>query len=526
MSLAITITVVAATPEDVHNRVADLRRAAAQIGVDLRVARFLQWEGYLSSLPLAVMPQIVRHDVSGKAAAMGVPQSFGGLVPQPGRPLLWGEYRKTGEPIRWDRWKATNPHCVVIAESGSGKTYAMSGYVAQDVAMGEDAVLILDPKEHEYRNLTLSLGGAYITLSKVAGYHINPLELPHVSSERSRVINELEVDLLGQRVTFVKAMVLRELRAQGQPLDAVAMNFVEQCLFEVYRERGITSDVATFNRPMPILSDVQHCMERLARNDEHHLRTARAMTLFTAGTVGALFNAPSNIPLDNPLLAIDLSSLLHGRDEMLERLIPPIVGDFFVSVALNRPTGRRYHLVLDEGHALLRTDSGAATLNLIYRVGRSLGFAATVITQSLDDLEHSPVTRVLLENAKTKLLMGLNTDSNAVSRASRLLQLNDKEQAYLATCRREEGIGASGLLLADGQRCKLFVPRWPHTLHRMLTGDVSHRQTAAHSDGDAATGLPHALPMPAAATRRSASDVSHGRPSSMATTAHVYERVP
>ena len=130
------------------------------------------------------------------------------------------------------------------------------------------------------------------------------------------------------------------------------------------------------------------------------------MTLFTRGTVGDLFNHPSNIPTDNPLLALDLSALLRSNDEVLERLIPIIVMDFFVSVAINRPTGRRAHLVLDEAHALLHSEAGARTMQTIFRIGRSLQFKATVITQILDDLDGSDQTRVLLENAKTKLILG------------------------------------------------------------------------------------------------------------------------
>jgi len=39
-----------------------------------------------------------------------------------------------------------------------------------------------------------------------------------------------------------------------------------------------------------------------------------------------------------------------------------------------------------------------------------------VITLSLDDLDGSDQTRVLLENAKTKLILGLNQDSGAIAR--------------------------------------------------------------------------------------------------------------
>ena len=87
-------------------------------------------------------------------------------------------------------------------------------------------------------------------------------------------------------------------------------------------------------------------------------------------TVGDLFNHPSNIPTDTPLLALDLSALLRASDEELERLSPVIVMDFFVTVAINRPTGRRAHLVLDETHALLHSEAGARTLQMIFRIGR------------------------------------------------------------------------------------------------------------------------------------------------------------
>lgn len=144
--------------------------------------------------------------------------------------------------------------------------------------------------------------------------------------------------------------------------------------------------------------------------------------------------------------------------------------DFFVTVAINRPTGRRSHLALDEAHALLHTEVGARTLSTIFRIGRSMDFMATVLTQSLSDLDDSEQTRVLLENAKTKLILGLNRDSDAVERAAALLGLNEQEAAYLASCRLVRGVGSTALLLADGERTPLMIPMWPETLHATLTG--------------------------------------------------------
>lgn len=73
---------------------------------------------------------------------------------------------------------------------------------------------------------------------------------------------------------------------------------------------------------MPTFSDVQQHLAATAPE------LARALTLFTRGTIGDLFNHPSNVPTDNPLLALDLWSLLQSNDETLARLLPVIVMDF------------------------------------------------------------------------------------------------------------------------------------------------------------------------------------------------------
>jgi hypothetical protein len=461
---AVSITIAAPTPEELAVRVDAVRLAASQVGMQLAVARFQQWEGYTEALPFGREALGLLHDTSGQAVAMGMPTATPGLRRHGGLPIVWGEHPRTGAPILWDRWQATNPHALIIAESGSGKTYVTSGLLAQELALGQDALLILDPKFQEYRQLVTSLDGAYISLSSKAGYHINPLELPQLSAERVKQVVALEEDLLGQRIGVVKALVTRELKAMGTHVDAVGMAQIEEAITAAYDVYGISSDPRTFQRDMPTFSDVQGQLEDRAPE------LARAMTLFTRGTVGDLFNHPSNIPTDNPLLALDLSALLRASDEVLERLIPLIVMDFFVTVAINRPTGRRSHLVLDEAHALLHTEAGARTMQTIFRIGRSLQFKATVITQSLSDLDESEQTRVLLENAKTKLILGLNRDSDAVARAAALLGLNEQEEAYLASCRMVKGVGSTALLLADGERTPLMIPMWPETIHQIVTG--------------------------------------------------------
>ena len=73
------------------------------------------------------------------------------------------------------------------------------------------------------------------------------------------------------------------------------------------------------------------------------------------------------------------------------------------------------------------------------------------------------------------LICANNDDKHAVNRATAILRLNEEEAAYLATCRIERGIGATALLLADGERTPLFIPKWPETIHRIVTGTGGDR---------------------------------------------------
>jgi type IV secretory pathway VirB4 component len=387
--------------------------------------------------------------------------------------VLWGQHPHTRQPILWDRWAATNPHMVVIGESGAGTTYHLSGLLVQEWALGDEALLILDPKLQEYRQLVRNLGGAYISLSGRAQHRINPLDLPALTSARLAQLEALDTDLLGERITFVRALIEQELRAQGTPLDGTSLALLERALRMAYDRRGITADPRTFTEERPTFTDVHAALVALADQDTDARDLARALANFCRGTtIGNLFDYPSNIPV-NPLLALDLSTLLRSQDQQLERLLPQVVMDFFVTRAIEQPSGRaRSHLLLDEAHTLLQTAAGSHTLELIFRIGRSMGFAGTVITQGIADLDGSDRTRVLLENSRTKLLLGVNRESGAVGRVAEIVGLNEAEQAYYAQCRLIRGAGALALLLADGQRTQLFVPPWPQTIERAVVGDL------------------------------------------------------
>jgi hypothetical protein len=97
----ITITIAAPTPEELSTRVDAVQLAASQAGIQLGVARFQQWEGWVEALPFAREELGLLHDTSGQAAAMGMPTATPGLQRRGGLPIVWGEHPRTGVPILW-----------------------------------------------------------------------------------------------------------------------------------------------------------------------------------------------------------------------------------------------------------------------------------------------------------------------------------------------------------------------------------------------------------------------------------------
>lgn len=68
---------------------------------------------------------------------------------------------------------------------------------------------------------------------------------------------------------------------------------------------------------------------------------------------------------------------MQGQDQTLQRVIPTLIADYDMTVAM-RGTGRKMELIIDEDWAVLNTAAGTQTIEMLARIGRSLGVAVTV----------------------------------------------------------------------------------------------------------------------------------------------------
>jgi hypothetical protein len=499
------LTVAGADLHELNERTRRLRAACTDAQIQIVACDAQHWEGLLTTAPLG--HDLLRYlfETDTPTLARLLPSSSATLQSGQGAPILYGVRAEgsgagqaVGAPVLLDRFALPSPHQATIAATGGGKTYQQSFALLQRFAHGNCDICVLDPKDQEYRALLEGvLGGTYLVLSDQAEVQLNPLTLPWGDPTSVERLRAIQVDLRARRASLVKQLVASEALARGTPLSGSAEAQLEEAILACYDQRGITGDPATFHRDVPDLRTVATYL------DDHDRDPAlcAALELFTQGLLGRLLHGPRPLPLAIPpsrlrsdvgVLGVDLSTFVQGQDQTLQRVIPALIADYFMTVAM-RGTERKMELIIDEAWAVLNTAAGAQTIEMLARLGRSLGVAVTVITQQIreflfrrvgDQLVPNAAGATFLDNCETILLLrqlrparaGAQDDENPILQAARKLGLTPGEINWLSRCRRDED-GVTGLLLVGREPIPLRIPRAPGPIHALIPG-ASPRQHA------------------------------------------------
>lgn len=504
------LTVAGADLRELNERTRQLRAACTDIQLQIVACDAQHWEGLLTTAPLGYDLLRYLFETDTPTLARLLPSSSAALQGGQGAPILYGVRAEgngagqaVGAPILLDRFALPSPHQATIAATGGGKTYQQSFALLQRFAHGDCDICVLDPKDQEYRALIADvLGGTYLSLSGQADVQLNPLALPWGDAGVVERLRRIQVDLRARRASLVKQLVASEALARGMPLSGSAEAQLEEAVLTCYARRGITGDPATFHADAP---DLRTVAAHLAEQDGDPALRA-ALDLFTHGLLGRLLHGPRPLPLAIPpsrlrgdagVLGVDLSAFVQGQDQTLQRVIPALIADYFMTVAM-RGTGRRMELIIDEAWAVLNTAAGAQTIEMLARLGRSLGVAVTVITQQIreflyrrvgDQLVPNAAGTTFLDNCETILLLrqlrparaGAQDEEHPVLQAARKLGLTPGEINWLSRCRRDAD-GVTGLLLVGREPIPLRIPRAPGPIHALIPG--VNGQAAARAPAD------------------------------------------
>ena len=440
------LSVQAASESELAERVGRLRALCSSLLLHQVPASFRPFEGWLSTLPLALDQLRLRRSFDTEALAASYPFAAADPPLDPNG-TLYG-LTPSGAPILLDRFAGDNYNTVLLARSGAGKSYTAKLEALRLLYRGVQ-VFVIDP-ENEFERLTRAVGGVYLPLAGPDAVTLNPLDLPANGTP----------DSFDERALFLTDLITLLLGGLNPDELAVLDRAVRAC----YAAAGITPDPATHGRPAPLLHDLAATLAA----DPEGARLADRLQPYASGSHAKLFSQPTSARPDGQLVCFSL----RGLPARLQTAALLLTLDA-VWRSLEGPLRKRCVLV-DEAWLLMREPAGAAFLNRLAKSARKRWCGLTTISQDADDLLGSDLGRAIVNNASSQIL--LRQSPQAIEQIGQAFNLTAGERHHLLTCAT-----GHGLLISGDQRLPLQVIASPHE-HQLVTTDPAELTADADTE--------------------------------------------
>jgi type IV secretory pathway VirB4 component len=437
------ITVWADDPADLQATAQRLRALAASLLLDARPATFRALHGWITTLPLGIDGLRLRRTMDTAALAAAFPFASPELAEAGG--VFYGRNAASQGLVFWDRWVQDNHNAVILARSGSGKSYLAKLEALRSLYTGVE-VAVIDP-EDEYRRLAEAVGGVCVRLG-APGVRLNPFDLG------------AEPDALMRRGLFCHTLISVLL---GGPLDPATTAALDRAVITAYQQVGITADPRTWARPAPLLTNLVDALS--AGGDPAAQALAGRLAPYVTGSYRGLFNGATTTKPDGHLVVFCLRDL---PDE-LKAVGTLLALDVIWRRVANLTDRRRRLVVVDEAWLLMHDPEGARFLYRLAKSARKHWAGLTVITQDAADLLGSDLGQAVVANAATQIL--LRQAPQAIDRVACAFGLSDGERAFLLAAGRGEAILAAGT-----QRVSFQATASP-TEHQLVTTDPAELVT-------------------------------------------------
>lgn len=380
---------------------------------NIKVARYQQLDALQSILPRGQDDLRQKRNLDSSSAALAFPFMSSELVQESG--ILYGVNKSNNSLVILDRFSLHNANSIVFAQSGSGKSYATKVEILRQLMQGTK-VIVIDP-EREYKRLTESVNGTYIKLSAKSKNKLNPFDLA-VTYHDKNDLSEHTQDLTE----------IISLMAEGlSPREKAA---VDKAILHIYKKAKSTP---------PLLEDLYAKLSSLGQ-----LKLCERLEKYISGSLADVFNAQTNINLDNRLVIFDIKDL----SESLRQIMMLIISNFVSNQVKARPEKRL--LVIDEGWLLLQHDESARFVAGLVRRARKYYLGVSIISQQANDFLHSDYGRAIASQSSLRILM--RQDTTTIKNVVSEFNLSEYEEHFLLTCGRGDA-----LIIADQNHVAVHI---------------------------------------------------------------------
>jgi conjugal transfer ATP-binding protein TraC len=378
-----------------------------------KVARYQQLEALQSILPRGEDQLGQKRNLDSSSAALTFPFMSSELVQETG--ILYGVNKSNNSLVILDRFSLHNANSIVFAQSGSGKSYTTKVEILRQLMQGTK-VIVIDP-EREYKRLTESVNGTYIKLSAKSKQKINPFDLATTFHN----INDLSEH--AQDLTEVISLMAEGLSSREKAA-------VDKAILTIYRNA---------KKEQPLLEDLYAELQILGQ-----LKLCERLEKYISGSLADVFNAQTNIELNNRLVIFDIKDL----PESLRQIMMLIVSNFVKHQVMAKPEKRL--LIIDEGWMLLEHEESARFVAGLVRRARKYYLGVSIISQQANDFLRSDYGRAIASQSALRILM--RQDTTTIKNVVAEFNLSEYEQQFLLTCERGDA-----LIIADQNHVAIKV---------------------------------------------------------------------
>jgi conjugal transfer ATP-binding protein TraC len=369
-----------------------------------KVARYQQLEALQSILPRGEDQLKQERNLDSSSVALTFPFMSAEMVQESG--ILYGVNKSNNSLVILDRFSLPNANSITFAESGSGKSYTTKVEILRQLMQGTK-VIVIDP-EREYKRLSESVSGTYIKLSATSEEKINPFDLATTLRSRNNLPEHV------QDLTEVVSLMAEGLH----PHEKAA---IDKALLRIYSDAD----------KQPLLSDLYSELQVLEQ-----FGLCERLDKYVHGSLANVFNAQTNIKLDNRLIIFDIKDL----PESLRQIMMLIISNFVQNQVKSKPERRL--LIIDEGWMLLEHEESAHFVSGLVRRARKYYLGVSIISQRADDFLRNDYGRAIASQSALRILM--HQDTTTIKGVVSEFALSEYEQNFLLTCGRGEA-----LLIAD-----------------------------------------------------------------------------
>ncbi len=389
------------TLEELSKTTSMLENTMASRLFTVKTARYQQLEALQSILPRGEDVLSQKRNLDSSSAALAFPFMSSEFVHETG--ILYGVNNSNSSLVILDRFSLHNANSIVFAQSGSGKSYASKVEILRQLMQGTK-VIVIDP-EREYKNLAESVNGTYVKLSAKSNEKINPFDLA-TAHHTSKDLSEHTQDLTEIISLMAEGLSSREKAA------------VDRAILHVYAQVKAES---------PLLEDLYVTLKDLGQH-----KLCERLEKYISGSLAEVFNAQTNIKLENRLVVFDIKDL----PESLRQIMMMVVANYVQNTVKAQPEKRL--LVIDEGWMLLQHEESARFVAGLVRRARKYYLGVSIISQQANDFLHNEYGRAIASQSALRILM--KQDTTTIKNVVSEFGLSEYEESYLLSCGRGDAI--------------------------------------------------------------------------------------